>query len=367
MTIFNSGTNSPVPALLALALLLTGAAAWAADGTCEAAEGFDFVCGMQNAEDLVRVPETDWIIASSLAPGGGLYAIDAAGGTWSALYPGVGPRAEHDLDTYGACPGAPDPASLVTHGLDLRRGTGGRSTLYVVGHGGREAIEVFEVDASGATPALTWTGCVLFPAGMAANSVASLSDGSLVATVPLHPGRTIAEAMARKPTGAVYRWSPADAVFRPIAGTELPYANGVEVSADDSEIYVASSGLFNVTAFSNSDPARVLRTTTTFDFVPDNLHMDADGQLVTAGLAVADARCGDVTGPGEFDLEAFAACPRPFVVWAIDPGTLQGRALVRSPAIEEFSNVTMALRVGGEVWIGTFSGDRVARRSLKQF
>ena len=55
---------------------------------------------------------------------------------------------------------------------------------------------MFDVDANGETPVLTWTGCIMTPDGMAANSVASSSDGSLLATIPLHTGNTISEAMA---------------------------------------------------------------------------------------------------------------------------------------------------------------------------
>jgi len=313
----------------------------------------------------VLVPGTQWIIASGFAPGAGLYLIDTETKTFTTGYPGDNARAAQDMQAWGNCPGAPDSAALVTHGLNLRPGSNGHSTLYVVGHGGREAIEVFDVDATEAMPVLTWTGCIELPEGMEANSVASLGDGSLVATFPLHPGKTISDAMAREPTGAVHKWSPGDSGFTPIQGTEMPYANGIEVSADGQEIYVASSGLFNVTAFSNSNPARPLRTTPTLAFVPDNLHMGADGNLITAGLLVEDARCGDVRGPREFVLEEFAACPRPFIAWTIEPQTMQGRVLVQGPAIEQFSNITMALPVGDEVWIGTFAGDRVAWRSLK--
>jgi hypothetical protein len=39
--------------------------------------------------------------------------------------------------------------------------------------------------------------------------------------------------------------------------------------------------------------------------------------------------------------------------------------LLKSPAIKTFSNITMALQVGDEIWIGTFAGDRIGYRSLK--
>lgn len=346
--------------LLVLLLLPVGAVAKSADYACLPAGDLRFVCGPKNAEDLVRVPATNWIIASGMAPDVAIYLIDAERKTWAGAWPADAVPARQDMERYGACPGAPDPGNFISHGLNLQPGAAGHSTLHVVGHGGREAIEVFDVDANGAQPALTWTGCVVLPEGMAANSVASMVDGTLFTTVPLHPGRTIAEAIAGRATGAVYRWSPGDSGFTLVQGTELPYANGIEMSPDGREFYVASSGLSTVIAYSNSQPARQLRTTGLLEFIPDNLHRADDGSLITAGLVADDPVCGSARGPAEFDLAVFAACPRPFVVQAIDPRSMERKDLARGPANPRFSNITMALPVGGELWIGTFAGDRVA-------
>lgn len=351
-----------LPALV-LALVLPLAEAGANE--CEAAGDYAFVCGPKSAEDLVLVPGTKWIIASGMVADAAIYLVDSEEKTWAELYPGEAPRAEQDMSRFGACPGSPDPNGLVSHGLNLRPGSDGRSTLYVVGHGEREAIEVFEVDATGERPELIWTGCILTPDGMEANSVASAPDGSLLVTIPLHTDVSIGEALAGKPTGAVYRWTPGEAGLIRVAGTEMPYANGIEVSADGREFYVASSGLFTVTAFSNTDPARVLRATEPFAFVPDNLHMGSDGELLTAGMHIEDPACGPVKRSEEFKLEEFASCPRAFTVWAIDPQSMQGRALATGPANPRFSNITMALEAGDEIWIGTFAGDRIAYRPLE--
>lgn len=361
--------------LLVLLLFAFGAVAATADDPCLPAGDLHFVCGPKNAEDLVLVPATNWIIASGMASDAAIYLIDAQQKTWTQLYPadtaaarqnpvGQNPSRQnpvrHNMERYGACPGSPDPGNFISHGLNLQPGASGHSTLYVVGHGGREAIEVFDVDAKGPQPVLTWIGCVMLPEGMVANSVASLDDGTLFATVPLHPGRTIPEAVAGSATGAVYRWSPGDSGFTLVQGTELPYANGIEVSADGREFYVASSGLSTVVAYSNSQPARQLRTTELLEFIPDNLHRADDGSLITAGLVADDPECGNARGPAEFDLAVFAACPRPFIVQAIDPRSMQLRDLARGPANPNFSNITMAVPVGEELWIGTFAGDRVA-------
>lgn len=331
---------------------------------CDAAGDYAFVCGPKNAEDLVLVPDTQWIIASSMAPEGTLYLVDTGRKTWETLYPGETPSVQQDMNKYGACAGAPEPEAMVTHGLNLRSANERHSTLYVVGHGGREAIEVFDVDATGEKPRLTWRGCILTPDGMAANSVASFPDGSLLITIPLRTGIPISDALAGKPTGGVYAWSPGDTGFTLVEGTEMPYANGIEVSANGEEFYVASSGLFNVTAFSNTNPARALRRTDTLGFLPDNVHTDAQGRLLTAGLNIDDPVCGNLMQSNDFDFEAFMTCPRAFTVWAIDPESMRGRALATGPANVKFSNITMALPVGEELWIGTFSGDRIAYRAI---
>lgn len=346
------------------ALGLTWPGVPAADTACEPSGEYGFVCGPLSAEDLVHVPGTDWIIASGMIADGAIYLVDTVNKTWSELYPGEAPREAQDMETYGACPGAPVPGTLISHGLNIRAHADSGATLYVVGHGGRESIEVFDVDTSGAAPVLTWRGCVLTPGGMAANSVASMADGTLLATIPLYPGVPISAAMAGYNTGAVYRWSPGDAGFLRVEGSELPYANGIEVSADGTEFYVASSGAQRVLAYSNTNPARLLRGSRQLAFVPDNLRLDIDGRLLTAGMDLSDPVCGDLSRSSEFSLEQFAACPRAFTVCSIDPQSMEGRALATSPAIEHFSNVTIGITVDDEVWIGTFLGDRIAYRSL---
>ena len=355
-----AGVLMPISWLLPFSDVMSAEAADA----CSPSGQYGFVCGLRNPEDLVAIPGTRWIISSGMDAEGAIYLVDAGQKAWSELYPAGAPLAQHDTETFGACPGAPVPGAFVSHGLAIRPRADGHSTLYVVGHGGREAVEVFDVDASGDAPVLTWRGCVPTPDGMEANSVASLPDGSLLVTIPLHHGIPISDALAGKPTGAVYRWSPGEPGFTMLRGTELPYANGIEASADGREFYVASSGLFNVTAFSNENPAQVLRRTGTFTFVPDNLRMDGEGRLLTAGLDVVYEACGAVKQSEEFSLEEFASCPRPFTVLAIDPQSMQTEVVATGPANPAFSNITMALPVGDELWIGTFAGDRIAYTSL---
>jgi hypothetical protein len=353
--------TSPITLLV---LLCLGVAANAADGDCDSFGGLDFICGPQNAEDLVAVPGTRWIVTSAMTDGAAILLIDSRDKTWSKLYPSDSSRIQHDANVYGACPGAPNPATLITHGLNIRAAENGHSTLYAVAHGDRETIEVFDVDASGAKPVLTWKGCVLMPEGLAANSVASFSDGSLVATVLILPGRTFTDAMEGKLTGAVYKWAPGNTDFELVRGAELSANNGIEVSADDREFFVVSSGLHTIVAFSNSNPARQLRTTRQMAFTPDNVHMAPDGRLVTAGMIDDVPACGGAPSP-QHDLAMLAACPRGFFAVAVDPQTMRDTLIAQGSANPNFSNATMVLPIGNEFWIGTFSGDRIGYGTLE--
>jgi hypothetical protein len=333
--------------------------AFAQDVGCDPESDVEFVCGPKNAEDLVAVPDTSWIVASGMAPGAGLYLIDSRTSSWSALEPRVG----HDATMFPGCATPPDPATLITHGLNIRAGASGRATLYVVAHGARESIEVYDVDARSTRPTLTWKGCVLLPEGLAANSVASFADGSLVTTVLFMPGTTFADAMNKKPTGAVFEWSPGDAGFELVQGSELSANNGIEVSADGREIYVASSGLQTIVAFAHGNPTRQLRTTGPLPFTPDNVHLAPDGRLLTAGMKNDVPECGGTPGP-QHDLEKLAACPRPSIGLAVDPATMATTVLVETPKISGFSNATMMLTNGDRYWFGTFSGNRIAHGTL---
>jgi hypothetical protein len=340
------------------ALLCFAGTLHAADAGCKPTDQLQFVCGPKNPEDLVLVPGTKWIISSSYVAGNGLYLIDSRDGTWS-----VPPlQVDHDA-AFPDCTTPPKPADLITHGLNLRPVAHDRSMLYVVGHGGREAIEVFDVAANHEKPVVTWKGCVPMPDGFVANSVASLADGSLVATVPLMPGSTFADSFAGRTSGTVVRWSPGGGAVEIVRGTELAFNNGIEVSPDGREFYVASSGSRTIVAFSNTSPSKQLRATRTLPFVPDNVHRGSDGRLLTAGMKLDEPACGGAQGTQDF--EKLRSCPRASIAIAIDPVTMKDTVLVDAPANPAFSNVTMILTTGDRFWLGSFSGERIAHGSLR--
>ena len=98
-------------------------------------------------------------------------------------------------------------------------------------------------------------------------------------------------------------------------------------------------------------------------FTPDNVHLSADGRLLTAGMKNEVPECGGTPGP-QHDIAKLAACPRGSIGLAVDPATMATTVLVETPTIPAFSNATMLLTTGHEFWFGTFSGNRIAHGVL---
>jgi len=346
-------------AFTAMAIVSLSRIAPAQSSACAPSGGLNFICGLQAAEDLVLVPATRWLIASGMMPGSGLHLIDTQAKSARSFFSSSASNIRADKTRFAACPGPPDPKQVVLHGLSLRPSQTGRYTLYATNHGGRESIEVFEVDARNAVPSATWIGCVLLPDKLAANSVAAFGDGTLVATVLVLPGKTFEDVWAGRNTGVVLMWTPGSKEFRSLAGTELPGNNGIETSADDREFYVASTGLKRIVAFSRANPSKPLRTAQLKEFAPDNVRL-VDGRLVTTGMIDNEPSCGGAPKKPE-DIR----CPRGWVADAIDPKTMAITEIARGPAAPPYTGTATAIPVGGDIWLSSFSADRVAYRALK--
>jgi hypothetical protein len=328
--------------------------------SCAPSGGLAFVCGVPNPEDLVLVPNTRWLIASGMAPGSGLHLVDTRAKTVRNLYAAGAPKTRADRTKFGSCPGPLDPAKAVLHGLSLRPAQNGLYTVYATNHGGRQSIEVFELDARAAAPSATWVGCVLMPDGLEANSVAAFTDGTLLATVLIMPGKSFADAFAGRITGAVYMWTPGSAGFKALPGTELSANNGIETSPDDREFFVVSTTTKRIVAFARSDPGKPLRSAQLAEFGPDNVRWTSDNRLITAGMIDNEPACG-----GAPKTEDGIRCARGYVAATIDPKTMVVKELARGPATPAYTGTAIAMQVGDELWLGSFNADRLAYRALK--
>ena len=355
--------------IIALALFVAAVASLGGSQPAAAAEPCNpvgklgFVCGPLNSEDLVQVPGTHWIVSSGMDGGaagahGMLHLVDARDKSWKVLFPGTNPQLRPDKATYGDCPGAPDLSKFSAHGLNLRPGVnGGPDTLYVVNHGGREAIEIFALDAGGAEPTVTWIGCAVMPPHTWPNSVAPLPDGGMVVTDMFDPKDPKApdKMAAGLNTGAVYEWHPHQG-FKRVPNSEMSGDNGIEVSRDGKWIYVAAWGNKAVVRLSRDGTKR---ETLLAGFLVDNLRWAPDGALMAAGQNVPVKQVfGCFQSPK-------ARCTQSWRIDKWDTAAMKLEPLLSEAGNPEFGDATVGLQIGNEMFVGTFRGDRIAYFSLK--
>src|SRR5580693_7563372 len=248
--------------------------------------GTTAVCGLSSPEDLVALPGAPWIIAGSYPRSGpgDLYLINRRDRRAQALNAATASSDRRD-DTY-PCPEPPDPARFVAHGLYAIPIGRNRSRLFVVNHGGREAIEVFEIDTSLARPVLRWTGCVVAPPGVEPNSVVSLPDGGLMFTTLYDQDdrdfkTRFAKLEAGSPAGAVFACRQ-DSGFTRVALPPMSGPNGIEISKDGHYLFVAGYGDGTFARIDRT--GRMAPSVMKLDFLPDNVHRAPDGTMVAAGI-----------------------------------------------------------------------------------
>lgn len=342
--------------------LASVAAAAASSNPCEPSPSFKFICGAERPEDVTRIPNTRWLVFSGFSSGAGLKLVDSASRTLRTWYSGRPDQLRHDQRAFPLCPSPPLVESFNAQGISLRTVATDKHRLYVVNHGGRESIEVFAVDSGEDTPKLSWVGCVLMPNAIAANSVASYSDGTILASVLTHPGTTITDFVRGGVTGGVYEWRPGADSFKLLKGTELPGNNGLETSPDDQSFYVVAFGWRSVVAFARADTSKPLWRLQAPGFMPDNIHW-SDGRLVLAGMHFDEPACG---GPRKI-IEGRAddmRCHRGYTVAQLDPARQEFRVLAYAGPDPIFNGVSAAWFLDEELWLASYQSDRIAVRRL---
>ncbi len=306
---------------------------------CEPVGEIQFICDLISPEDLAILPGSEWVIASGAQEGGRLHLVSVRDKTTTVLFPTPLQDERHDTTTYPTCPGplAPEEQEIFrAHGLYLKPGEGAVHTLYVVHHGMRESVEVFEVDAQVMPPGLTWVGCAPALSTLSLNSVVALPDGGFAAT--------------SGPTNDVWEWQTGTGWTR-IPGSEGTAPNGLEVSKDGRWMYIAGWSEEKLTRISLGQTP-VQKVVVALGFRPDNLRMSLDGSVIlAAGHTDKDGR--SIREPREPLRETSN-------VAEIDPQTLEVRRIFEHSAIEGFVASTTATQVGNEIWLGSYRGDRVA-------
>lgn len=329
----------------AVGLLITCAAFAVVAGQdaagCEPDGDVRFICGPVSPEDLLEVPRTPMVVVASMEAEGRLYLADTRDRALSVLFPAPAARTRHDRVTYGACPGPPT-ARFQPHGLSLRHGDGDIHTLYVVGHGDRESVEVFWLDMGGSQPLITWVGCVEAPEGVGLNSVTALRGGGFAAT------------HFATPEGEVWEWRPGLG-WSEVPGSTMSGPNGLLVSDDGRWYYIGGWGEESVVRLSRGRTP-VEKSEVEVGFQVDNLRWAPDGSILAAGQA-SDGQYTVFECVGDGNCEGLSSR-----VARVDPDSLDAEEIVRYPSNEHVILGTGAIEVGGEIWLGAVGGGtRIAR------
>ncbi len=326
----------------------------------------DILCGTRSPEDLELTPDGKSLIVSQFVGGpagagvAGLMLFDPVKKTFTRLPVSAEPRKDWGDPS---CPG-PIGDALRPHGISLLKRNGGAIQLYVVNHGGRESIEMFELKQSGAASSLVWHGCVV--SMQAFNDVAAQPDGGFIATHPtaLQPpaqpggqgkGAPAFDLFSGQPSGYVSRWTAAKGEAE-LPGTRAGYPNGVLVSSDGRTMYFNAWTAKEVHKYDLKEGKET--GLVKLDFMPDNISWTSKRTMLAAGVKGARGDCPAGSG---------TPCVQAFGIAEIDPGKMTAKTVFDSEGKGALiSGVSEALQVGDSIYIGAFQGDRIVRIPAKK-
>lgn len=320
---------------------------------CEEIDGIHSICGLAAPEDLVPAPNGRDLIFGQMAEPGGLWLLDTRDDSVHSLLSADPAAVETEL--WGQADCRQSTSWLGAHGLDLRQRADGRWQLLVVNHTERESVEFFELlEAGSDRPRAVWRGCAIAPEEGNFNDVIGLADGSLLVTHMADRRRQLWSALLAafgRDTGFVYRWTPASG-FVPLPGTEGAHPNGILLAPDEQSFYL------NI-YFGGSVRRHALDSGALLAEVavekPDNSSWADDGRLLVASH---QANLWQLFRSLEQDHSEPSLLP--FTIVAIDPATMVARPLLQREG-PPMGAGTVALQRGGDLYIGSYVGDRIIR------
>ena len=311
-----------------------------------------FLRGVWNPEDLVSLPDSPWIVVSAMRSRerrGGLLAARTCGDETALEIPWL----------ENAELGRISRELFDPHGISARRLGDNSYELLVIDHGGGEAVDRLMIDTSGDRPVVAGGERIVQPPHTSGNALAHMPDGGFVLTSMFDPDdpHRLSKFAEAQPTGGVWRWTPREGWSR-FGSLALSGANGIVAARDGSAIYVSEWAARRLWRLgSTGEPTGHAQTS----FLPDNLRWTSSGKLLLAGQSTRPEKLFGWEARGE-------PCPLAFEVAAVDPDTLTMEP--KAGADEEqakawgFGGATGALEVDGELWVGSFTGERIGKFRL---
>ena len=332
----------PVAASFTIFLILYFSSATIyAQENCNAIEGLEFICGVNQAEDLLRVPNSKFVIASGRISDteGQIYAIDKNSRIVSELFPLNTLEAKHDSENFGDCPTSINV--FQPHGISIRETGRNSYLLYVVGHGYREAIEVFSLEINDDVPTLQWVGCVEAPDGVERFNAVTVLPDNKIAVTHLPPAGS-----PNRGSGEVWEWSNSEG-WKIVEGSQMPGPNGIVASSDGSTLFVAAYLGTALKKLSRQDSSQYIQKETVYSI--DNIRWSDEGELL---LAAHDRGCTPTGGCSDSSATHLLKA---------NPVNLEIETIRVIPVLDFFPVGTVVISVDDEYWVGGIAGtDRIA-------
>ena len=338
---------------------------------CESDETFTVYCNYQNPEDLAVLPDGRHILVSEfgaivpLSPTnvqGNLSLLDTTDGRKKNL------EIEMSDNVWGDPECQRDSMVLSPHGIDINERLDGSYQLAVVNHMPTETIELFELREINDAWSLTWRGCVNAPVHGYFNDVALSSNGSFYVSQMYDKNISLFMLAVldntKEDTGYVYHWRRQNG-FERLVNTDGAFPNGVELSDDENNLFI-NYAFGNKTSKYNL-MSNSIEASFSMNGIPDNITVDGDyiwvGAQDHSGLDSL-IYCG-VFAKNVFEDPMINQCPLPFAAYQLRQSDL---SLVNS---YKYSNTvmgtaTVALSLNGQLYIGTYHGDRIASVELSK-
>ncbi|MGE8144310.1 SMP-30/gluconolactonase/LRE family protein [Pseudomonas frederiksbergensis] len=334
----------------------TDAALSAAPRDCVTANDVIPICGLVGPEDVELLKDGQTLVVSELPAefehphGPGLMLADLTNNTSRPLPI----RIERETGWGVASCLAPPAIGLSTHGIHLSTRTDGRTQLLVVNHSAGDSIQAFELVGDKGNYQAVWRGCAVFNGG-AFNDVAALPGGGFVATVMLDKDlikdqNPLDVMLSGKNTGYLVEWHP-ETGFRRLPESEAALSNGVQVSQDGRYIYFTAWTSRQVERYDRSQH-KVTGTAETA-FYPDNISVQPDGSMLVTGIDDMAAFRNCTKAQGGFCSRLLA-----FTVARFDAETMKITPYYHA-AVGTLAGGSVALQVGGRLYMGTYTGDRL--------
>lgn len=300
-----------------------------------------YIEGIVNPEDLILVPNQNWVITGSMASAtntGKIYALHTKENRRVLLF-----------DSSQESTKIQHLKSFSPHGIYINKFEEDY-LLYVISHGKKETVEIFTLYFNDENPKIAWKESLILPASVWANGLVVNREKEIYVTSMYDPtDRDFLEKFEKKEaTGQIWKWSIQNqwSIF---STDKFSGANGIAISSDQKSLYLSEWANQKIHQLSthNGNTTKSIAV----DFLPDNIRWSTNGNLLIAGQRGAPKQVFLSKGISETNMY--------FNVVIISPNLTDLKKIITGGNIE-FANATVAIDIGQYYWLGCVENDKIA-------